>query len=635
MNDVAAGAAPPLWMPGHPVQNLGRYRRAAWLLCIVATWMLLHLYQGLRHDASMYAMQGMAHQDLKYWAQDVFLRFGSQDQFSAFPRLFAKAIGWFGLEPAAAILTGIAELAFFLAAWRLALLLLPEREALMGLFLLVALPGTYGSVDIFHVVEDFITPRLLAEGLVLAAIVNGLQQRRMLALLCMAMAVAVHPLMAAVGVALYLWLSVAQPRPRLTAVLALIAIAALALVRLRFSGPPLRFDDVWFQISPKGLAYLLIGRWDGYVWGATLAPLILLAAGSVLLERQPARRVAQAGLGIGIAGIALTAYGGDLLHLTLIIQGQPWRCLWFSTAIATLLLPLIVPQLWRRNDLARATVLVLLAEYILVSEHYSVALAPLSLLLLALSVTADRSVPLRAQRLVLYGAVLVLLLAFAITTADLAAVRLAYFPHVQFDAPLWVKRVREILHSPLLPFALLGMFCWVNSRLRERWDKPLVLLGALVCCALVPVTWQAWSRAAFQPDDRSLFASWRAQIPPGTEVLFPEDPVFVWYVLERPSYISRSQATSALFSRPAAMFMYGRTLVLLPYLRAVGQAFWDADSKAETPDHATLAMACRTSDLQFVASRGAFDEPPIAQVPVTAKSLYRGLKLYRCPQVPN
>jgi hypothetical protein len=624
-------------MPARQATELTGSARVAWLLFIIAAWMLVHQYQGLRHDAVMYSMQGLAHVHPEYWRHDVYLRFGSQDKFSAFAPLFARFIGWFGLEPAAALLTGIAQLAFFVAAWRLARLLLPERDALMGLFLLVALPGSYGSNDIFHLAENFITPRLLAEALVLAAILQWFKGRRVLAGGFVVAGLIVHPIMAASALALYLWLVLVQPRPRIALLLLAIALAALALVGLMTNGPPLRFDDFWYQVSPSSLAYLLIGHWDSPSWSMALVPLLVLMAGGALLDRQPARRLAQAGLGIGLAGIALTAFGGDLLHLTLIVQGQPWRCLWLSAVLAILLLPWIVRELWQRDDLGKAMVLVLLAEFILVSERYSVWLAPCCALLLALSVRARDRVPERQQRLALYGAMVLLAVAVTVMSSELlTTLRSAYFPHAHGSAPLWAKRVSEIMHNGLAALLVLLVFTWATRPRAARWSTPLVaLLCAVGCCALIPLSCEDWTQVAFPPADKQMFASWRARIPADAEVLFPESPLFTWVLLERPSYLSGAQATSGLFSRPAAMFLYGRTEALRPYLRAIGQSIWDLDPKAPAPATPTLAMACAVGDLQFVVSRETLAAIPLEEVPPGAKSIYRGLKLYQCPGYSN
>ena len=136
-------------------------------------------------------------------------------------------------------------------------------------------------------------------------------------------------------------------------------------------------------------------------------------------------------------------------------------------------------------------------------------------------------------------------------------------------------------------------------------------------------------RAALQS-----LASWRALIPPGSEVLFTENPLFVWIFLERPSYISRPQLLSALFSRPAALVLTERETALRPYLRAQGERFWDPDPNA-APDVPRLAMACAAPDLQFVVSRVPLQATPIAEVPPGIGADFHGLRLYRCPARPD
>jgi len=623
---------------GGPLPSeLSRPARLAWLLFIVASWMLLHLYGGLRHDSVMYSMQGLAHAHPQLWAQDVYLRFGSQDQYTIFASVYGKLIGWLGLEQAAELLTALGELAFFVSAWRLARLLLPERQALMGLFLLVALPGNYGSSAVFHVVEDFVTPRLLAEALALATVLNWVRGRRLLAVLCATAGLAIHPIMSVAGIGICFWLSLILPRPRVGVALGLVCLAGLLLAGLA-SGPPLRFDDFWFEVSPAKLDYLLISHWDVRAWSETLVPLIMLLAGSTLIESQPARGLAQAALGTGIVGLWVSMVGGDLLHLVLIVQAQPWRCLWLSNAIAILLLPLITQRLWQRNLLGRATILLILAEYVLIGEPYSAYLAALTLAVLGLALRSGvRTMPANYQRLALGGAALLLAVALSLSLSDrLLPTHYSHFPHQQFSAPLWVEQVLEAAAGGWPAIMLLLVFAWALAPRAARSIALILALGcAAACCVLAPLTWHAWTQITYQPADKALFASWRAQVPPGTEVLYPENPLLEWIMLERPSYLSSSQATSALFSRSAAMLMYGRTEVLRPYLRAIGQSFWEADKGSHPTSKPTLAMACASSDLQFVMLRDSLDVPPVAEVSPAAKPVYRGLKLYQCPHAAS
>jgi len=614
---------------------LGVLERAAWVFTIVAAWMVMHLYAGLGHDAILYTMQGLGHLHPDLWAQDIYLRFGSQDRYTLFTPLYALLINTVGLEHAAQLLTLAAQLAFFTSAWLLARRLLSERQAFAGLLLLVALPGNYGAGDIFRIAEDFVTPRLLAESLVLAAVICWTGRRLLGMTLFTLLALAIHPLMGITAVALFLWLELALPRPRLSLLLAGIALALLIGVGLLASGPPLRFDLAWYQWVPENMPHVQIKHWGAPDWGVTLAPLGVLCAGIALLTG-PARALAQAALGIGLAGIALTAIGADQLHLVLITQGQPWRCLWLSTSLATLLAPLIATRLWHHSVLGRASALLMLAQYLLMSEHYAPQVAALALGILALALLAAPRVAAQYQRLAFIGALLVFTLALVVASASYYVVaHYHYFPNQVFSVPAWLKRLREAARHGLASFALLGIIAGLTAGAWRRTTAPaILLLAALGCAALVPLSWSVWTRVTYQAADKALFASWRALIPPGSEVLFTENPLFVWIFLERPSYISRPQLLSALFSRPAALVLTERETALRPYLRAQGERFWDPDPNA-APDVPRLAMACAAPDLQFVVSRVPLQATPIAEVPPGIGADFHGLRLYRCPARPD
>src|ERR1700678_2480316 len=114
------------------------------LLCII-TWALSHSYHGITHDAGLYTLQALAHLSPASLGQDVFLRFGSQDRFTLFSPLYAAAIQWLGPEPAAAALTLTLQVALFACAWALARTVMPASLALLGVSVLIAVPGDYGA----------------------------------------------------------------------------------------------------------------------------------------------------------------------------------------------------------------------------------------------------------------------------------------------------------------------------------------------------------------------------------------------------------------------------------------------------------------------------------------------------------
>lgn len=610
---------------------LGPLERAAWLFAILAAWMVMHLYAGLGHDAILYTMQGLGHLRPDLFAQDIYLRFGSQDRYTLFTPIYALLINAVGLEHAAQLLTFGAQAAFFSAAWLLARRIVSERLALAGLLLLVALPGAYGAGDIFRLVEDFVTPRLLAESLVLAALVCWTRRRLPGMALCTLLALAIHPLMGITAVAFFLWLELALPQPRLALLLAALGLALLVVAGLTANGPPLRFDLAWYRWVPENMPHLQIKHWGAADWGVTLAPLAVLCAGIALLEA-PARSLAQAALGVGLAGIALTAIGADQLHLVLITQGQPWRCLWLSTAFATLLAPGIGVRLWRHSVLARAAAVLLLADYLLMNEHYAPLVAALALAVLALALTLAARVGPQYQRLAFLGALLLCTLALLVAIANYYVVaHYHYFPTQLFAGPEWIKSLREAARTGLASLALLGLIVVLTAGAWRRAGAPALLVMALLgCAALAPLTWKIWTRVTYQGADKALFASWRALIPPGSEVLSTENPLFVWIFLERPSYISRAQLLSALFSRQAALVLTERETALRPYLRAQGLRFWDPEPAAAASEP-TLAMACAVPDLKFVVSRVPLQASPIAEAPAGVSADFHGLRLFRCP----
>src|SRR5258708_2013924 len=168
------------------------------LLCVI-TWALSHGYRGIFHDASLYTLQAMAHFDPSSLGQDVFLRFGSQDRYTLFSSLFAGTSQLLGTEPAAACLTLLLQVALFVGAWFLARAVAPASLALLGVSVLIAIPGDYGADRVFTCVEQFLTPRMGAEALVLGALAAAMNARGWLAMTLVIAALLIHPIMAAAG----------------------------------------------------------------------------------------------------------------------------------------------------------------------------------------------------------------------------------------------------------------------------------------------------------------------------------------------------------------------------------------------------------------------------------------------------
>src|SRR5438270_7254260 len=57
-------------------------------------------YAGITHDARLYSIQVLNQLDPSAYSDDLFFRYGSQDQFSIFSRCAAPLVALLGLEPA-------------------------------------------------------------------------------------------------------------------------------------------------------------------------------------------------------------------------------------------------------------------------------------------------------------------------------------------------------------------------------------------------------------------------------------------------------------------------------------------------------------------------------------------------------
>jgi hypothetical protein len=109
----------------------------AWLLL----WAVLNPYAGITHDGIGYALQALARLDPAVFAQDLFLRFQSQNDFTLFPWLHALFVEFLGLEQGTAALTLAFLVAWHVAAWFLARSVLSACMAWLAVGPLIAVPG--------------------------------------------------------------------------------------------------------------------------------------------------------------------------------------------------------------------------------------------------------------------------------------------------------------------------------------------------------------------------------------------------------------------------------------------------------------------------------------------------------------
>jgi hypothetical protein len=594
---------------------------ATLLLLCVMTWALSHPYRGLIHDAGLYTLQAMSHLHPAQLSGDAFLRFGSQDAFTIFSPLYAAIIQVLGVEQAAAALTLGAQIALFTSAWFLARSVSSAPMSLLGVCLLVAIPGYYGADRVFTCIESFLTPRMLAEALVLAGMACLLRERRVLAMALMALAALLHPLMAAAGCAALLCATVAIPYPRAACIAAAAALGLAAMI----SGS---MDTAWLALIKERSPYLFLGNWHMEDWAPCVVTLATLIAGSSSCLEAPARHLCRVVLITTLGALALTAIACDGLHLALLTQLQPWRCLWLGTAVATLLLPLIVVRSWQSGISGRMRTVLLLAAWLFGSNEF--ALEVLGLLALV-SLLGDRLAPAHV-RWVYRGAWLMLAVALTWRVGSNLEFSDAYY--LEPGVPLWVRRTMSFVHDGAVPGAIGAVVVWLgtvrDARIRRVVLGSGIAAGAAAILCLAPLTWRAWSYQEFSPVNTAQMAPLRDALPPHAEVFNPEGPLMAWLLLDRPSYLSVIQTSGLVFSRAAAFEFHRRAMALDPALPAAVFMGWNTGGTALNPSVAQLQRLCAIGAVPYLVTSADLGAPALATVPRGPRPTRAVTRLYRC-----
>lgn len=608
-------------------RDIGYQRATPALLAtsIVALWALQHPYAGIHHDGQLYTIQALARVNPGL-STDVFLRYGSQDSFTCFGSLYGAAIATLGVAGAAALLTLLSHVAFALAVLLLARCVLPGARAWIGAGLLCVIPLTYGANKVFYVMEDFVTPRLLAESLVLAGLAALLTRRYKLAVVAGVAAALLHPVMALTGFAIAPFVDTVHRRWRwrLLAVGGTLGFALAGLMLAR--GLPLRFDEAWWPLVHDGLPYLFPLEWHKFDWARVVVLVTFLYAGARRLPAGALRTLCRAALGITAAALLLNIVGGDLLHLVLVTQLQFWRVLWLATALAVLAAPLVVPLLWNGGQASRIALLAIFCAFLLADERFALSSALVAAVALLI---ADRVRPESpALRAISWGACALLALSLVINLASSAIVARTGLD--QEGVPQWMQALRGVSGTGALPAVALCAIGWVATR-----AAPAALaVGTAVSLALAvwfcSIASYPWIQSPLSTTTRAAFASWREHIPTDAEVLWFTSPLAAWVLLERPSYVSVQQTASSLFSREAAMVLQARMAAMPEFLRAADPKPWQPTTGEERGGEGSLQQACGATSARFIVTRQDLGKAPLAVADATLPAAWRGWKLFDC-----
>ncbi len=579
-------------------------------------------YRGLVHDARLYALQALAwlYPELR---QDLYLRFGSQDDYTLFSAFYTPLIQALGLEGAALTLSLLSLLALFTAtAYMLTRLgdpagspggsLSGPRD---GALAVAMLPVGYGALAIFHVAEPFATPRPLAAALGLLAVAFALDRRGLAASLAALASLLVHPLMAWPAVVVALWVGL---RPRLAAALTL--LGALALILAAWAGAPVLgrlfqvMDPEWQAMTSAMAPYLWTATWDASDWNsaavALLAPLIAAArfygiGGSQLAHGvSPYVKVALAASLLGASGLLTTILLGDGFDNLLSLQLQPWRALWLSHWLGVAGLGLLfIRSLQTRDPADLISVLGLAGAELLITGAGGLTLiATLAALYLYgrhLSTTSDR-----------------LLVLMMVATFALGLVLNLQGLGLGLDAALTGLLLQQ---SAVVILVATGGWLVVRFVTRPRVRRVALAVGLMLIGALI-ATGVERSMLLTRDNGQVMVIGQDPTssplinlLPRQGSILWEGMPLSLWFQWHYPSYMHTLQLTGSVFSREKLMAAKARIAHLEAVLGPLDLINRETVSlDLPPPDARQIERLCTDPELAGIYYAGRQEVPGLA-----------------------
>ena len=585
-NPVAGRAPAPYWRT-----LVARLRRLserpvelfACLFLLNAVWMP---YRGISHDARLYAFELLNAIDGDRYHDALSLCYASAGKYSLFGNLLqpvAQAVG----IPLALFAAYLVCKGFFLAGLqRLFLTLLPQRVlATVALLLFVVSPFSFGGFGIFHVNESFLTPRILAQGLVLFALDAALRRRFAQAVGIASVGLLIHPIMALPGVLVTLAMGAFAARHRFPhgRTLGVASLTGIVLTGWMAWCAPTLFYPVFGEMDPAWMdhiddfnLYSIPQSWLPSDWAhlaITLAAVI--AAGwrvSLFAKGRSLLVIAAAVGGLGV-GLSMAAYE---LPFAKPFQAQPYRWVWLGHVLLLPSLLGVAWQLWHQRRWTSVLWAFAAVAYCLFDDFGSWSRC---VLLFTSAVVCARLVVGEVPRVVLgwLGVLSVLGVTLAQSVQAVRSLGTLYPEALPFIECYFFWRLAARCCGPFCCVVLGGWLClFLGRAIRQRTWRPAVF-GA---CALLiqsivfalpysPINrWLGCAHAAEVAEVRRYLdpmrVADRSQGPP-TVFWAGGDSAQVWFRLQAKSYFSPAQLAGTMFLRSAALEGRRRATLVAPF----------------------------------------------------------------------
>jgi hypothetical protein len=528
-------------------------------------------YQGIVLDSRLYSFQVLNRVEGGAFSDDLFFRFGSQDQYSLFSPAVAPLAGWLGLPLSFFLLYLVCNSLMILGMQRLttALLTRPGLSALALLFL-VTNPLVFGGWHVFQVNEPYLTSRNTATALALLGLSEMLRGRYVIALLLLLGGCSLHPIMGIGGLAvLAIWVATEYLPRRVVLVATLVLGLGGTLVLFAPSLAASVFgqmDDEWLMHVRYSTAYNFPDEWSHSDWLQMAVPFALvLAAAWRFRSDQRLSRLSWVVLLVAAGGLLATAVASRSGY-ALLFQAQPYRAVWLLKVLYVPLGFSLAASLWsERSEWSRLAAVGVFGSMCLTSFILEELVLPLALLpLFALYFRGLEPKP-RSQSWLgeaLTGSLVLGLFGWGVYKFGLIAA--FHEPLVRYHGGMYA--LGQMLNS-LGPVFWSAMALWLVARRyrRDGFGLRTTALAAAVfvvvqaACFLVPFT--AYYRTRYQRGfDDVQFVSHFFHRQPGVEngrrptVYWSVGLVdILWLDLRVNSFYDFSQIQGILFSRNTAV----------------------------------------------------------------------------------
>jgi hypothetical protein len=387
----------------------------------------------------------------------------------------------------------------------------------------------------------------------------------------------------------------------------------------------------WVATAHSRSAFLFLDRWLPADWNHTLVSLFTVLLASVTISSGAVPRLARIAVCVGLAGLLLAFITSELLHLKILMQGQPWRWLWPLRFLAIVSLPATAFAMWRRGGAGQGAALFLVSAWLTVSpigaRSTVLTMMPTILVVAALALyLAGSQLPESTRILARRGgvAVLVVVLCAVVVIASLGLAVSAK------DGPQTAARVARVVLNLITPAVIILSLAWFALAQSKRQATPFVILaaglGMMVFAA--PVVAEKWTLRKYE-DARESFADWRTIIPPYAEVFWWNGLREVWFLLDRRSYLTLSQGGGVVFSPQVSAELRRRAQVTKDF---IDPGYWfneaaQGDMEPRPLTHGVLVSTCRDPALGFIVSTDDIGlQAPRAEWPTPGDYVY----LYDC-----